>query len=654
MVCRHCSKPVSDELSRCPHCGGALSGAEKSASGKAGGNPGRRKKYYCKRCKRYLLSRICPIHGLEDTVAIQSGDTPGGGASAFGASAKFDPEDEASIRKFALPSPEDQAASAPEEKAQPDTAGSSFVTEKDLLFDVLKEDREEPTDASPPTGAPPGGTDAPAPGEPFSRRYREEPPVTIPSREQPQADGKTSPTPRPATNGSSVVEEPFASSPRRQETLSRPSTQATAGTRSASPGKKAARPRTKPKPSRSRQIFMLALVAISVASLFGMMYFTTRSSESTVRASLISAAEELYEQGQYAEALQVYQKFQREYPDDPLNAQVVERIREIERIEREQLLVHRQADSLMQLARQAFDRRQIVSPRERSAFAYLTRVLKLAPDHAGARQLKQDMLQYLHDQANAAMAGEQYTRAIDYYKTILTIEPDDPNVLVEINRALKLKKVVEMLNSLSELAKTQDEVKKLQKEYYRLKSLITAERRKLEELNQRAERMRNAPTASPSAASASRATGRRSESSRPSGESANPPTTGAAPSSGSAESQNVEELLGIELVPAEEPSGSDLPPGVVEENLIDGGKKVYIHREKPFVPKDLKGDELVMILAECIVGEDGKVEQVKLLSPADKPELNRIAIDAFKKYRYQPATYKGKPVKFKAIEVLSF
>ena len=61
-----------------------------------------------------------------------------------------------------------------------------------------------------------------------------------------------------------------------------------------------------------------------------------------------------------------------------------------------------------------------------------------------------------------------------------------------------------------------------------------------------------------------------------------------------------------------------------------------------------------MILAECIVATDGTVEKVNLVSPSKSKKVNELAIQSLHRYRFKPATYKGNPVRFKSVEVLSF
>lgn len=95
----------------------------------------------------------------------------------------------------------------------------------------------------------------------------------------------------------------------------------------------------------------------------------------------------------------------------------------------------------------------------------------------------------------------------------------------------------------------------------------------------------------------------------------------------------------------------EVPP--VIEALIDGGRRHYLHRVKPEIPEELRGDGLIMIRGECTVGLEGNVEAVRLITPSAVEALNQLAIETFRQFRYQPATYQGKPARFKCTELMT-
>lgn len=100
-------------------------------------------------------------------------------------------------------------------------------------------------------------------------------------------------------------------------------------------------------------------------------------------------------------------------------------------------------------------------------------------------------------------------------------------------------------------------------------------------------------------------------------------------------------------------SGKPAEVPLVIEALIDGGRRHYLHRIKPEIPPELRGDGLIMIRGECTVGLDGNVESVRLITPSAVEALNQLAIDTFRQFRYQPASYQGKPARFKCTELMT-
>ena len=56
---------------------------------------------------------------------------------------------------------------------------------------------------------------------------------------------------------------------------------------------------------------------------------------------------------------------------------------------------------------------------------------------------------------------------------------------------------------------------------------------------------------------------------------------------------------------------------------------------------------------EVIVGKDGRVEDYKIIR-SDGENFSEAAIEALKKYIYQPGTFKNVPVRFKIIERFKF
>jgi TonB family protein len=92
----------------------------------------------------------------------------------------------------------------------------------------------------------------------------------------------------------------------------------------------------------------------------------------------------------------------------------------------------------------------------------------------------------------------------------------------------------------------------------------------------------------------------------------------------------------------------------VIEVLLDGGKRKYAHRQNPQYPKMyLKTGHQGRVLMEVTVDRRGLVEKYRPLR-SDGDLFTDAAIEAVKRTRYKPGTYKGKPVKFKIVELYVF
>ena len=91
---------------------------------------------------------------------------------------------------------------------------------------------------------------------------------------------------------------------------------------------------------------------------------------------------------------------------------------------------------------------------------------------------------------------------------------------------------------------------------------------------------------------------------------------------------------------------------IVKENAIDGGKKRYLSRPDATLPKELSLKSSINVIAECIVGTDGFIQEAKIISKLPGPDYAQHALQILMRYRFQPATFNGLPIRFKALEVL--
>jgi protein TonB len=72
---------------------------------------------------------------------------------------------------------------------------------------------------------------------------------------------------------------------------------------------------------------------------------------------------------------------------------------------------------------------------------------------------------------------------------------------------------------------------------------------------------------------------------------------------------------------------------------------VPVNMPKPTLPDSLRNDTLDRTtVAEFVVGTDGTPEQIRVVQSAGVSELDQLAIDAVKQWRFKPATRDGVPV----------
>ena len=286
-----------------------------------------------------------------------------------------------------------------------------------------------------------------------------------------------------------------------------------------------------------------------------------------------------------------------------------------------------QYTQLMNQANLAYQEGSFLSPADINVIAIIDRILEMEPEHKGALDLRDQVLLHYFEAAETALDNENYGASVEAYKNILKIKPNDPEIISEINRTLELKKVHDALNEMDKLADTQAEIKDLQKQKYRLRSEI--------------QNLNNSSTASRRGRTGSR------------------PTTpvqvdgldklGISNKEGKVNALELDQkdidALGIEVP-------EDNSPPLVSESMIDAGAKEYVRKDLPFVPRRLRSDDKLSIEAECVVNKDGEVESVNILTPTRNPQLNQLALNAFRNFRFKPASYKGNPVRFKVVEIL--
>jgi protein TonB len=70
-----------------------------------------------------------------------------------------------------------------------------------------------------------------------------------------------------------------------------------------------------------------------------------------------------------------------------------------------------------------------------------------------------------------------------------------------------------------------------------------------------------------------------------------------------------------------------------------------VHKVEPRYPKERRKSGLQgVVKLEGVIGVDGGVSEIRVVESPAEP-LSRLAIEAFREWRYEPATCDGRPVR---------
>ena len=400
---------------------------------------------------------------------------------------------------------------------------------------------------------------------------------------------------------------------------------------------------------------------VLILIIIGALGFLLTQKKGVSSAELFSQAEAFYEKGDYVNALSLYQEIKTQFPKDPLIKVVDRRIEEvkakIEEARKTQEKLEQHLKAILERAQEAYQKRRFLKPENDNAIGYINQILALEPNYQPALELRDKIVQYFRTQAKEAEAKQQYDRAIQMYKNILQIIPDDAETLNAFNMVLGLNQYNQIQSTYSKLARTE-------KELQRLRSMLTEEQKKRKEqeakLKSLVQKSEPSPLASAVTTTPDKATKPVEEAPAPAPTPAPAATSPPAPKPAKSTSTTA-----VAPTPTPAPAPVKETPTakstrkspvipLVLEPLIDGGKRQYIHKETPVVPATWHISKTERVRAECIVGVDGRVEKVRVLQPASQERLTKLAVEALKKYRYKPATRNGSPVRFKVVELIVF
>ncbi|HQU73937.1 MAG TPA: energy transducer TonB [Calditrichia bacterium] len=369
--------------------------------------------------------------------------------------------------------------------------------------------------------------------------------------------------------------------------------------------------------------------------------------------SLIFQGENLYNQKDYAQALSTFQKARETYPEDELIVVVDHRIEQIEAILGKQQQREEQLQGFLDKAEAAFERERYLTPDNDNVMLYLAPLFALEPEHARANEMRRQILGYYQAEGDKALSNKQYNNAASLYENMLVVDPGSDYARQKL-----------------------DAVDALQENAARRRNRVASSRR-----SQRPQVSKPAPRVTTSSRPSQREVTRKSQPQVTAPAMAETPVETAttrnevADSRANAANSVRRETPAVVTPPViksqpatantrttqlpketrEEPrEAAPVEIPIVPEALISGGKREYLTRAEPDVPPNLDYGGFAIVRAECVVGVDGRVESVNIVSSGQNQRLNSITAQALKNYRYRPATYKGKPVRFKVLETINF
>jgi|GEM_PF-3607486 len=334
----------------------------------------------------------------------------------------------------------------------------------------------------------------------------------------------------------------------------------------------------KPAVLRRSLIFVSLLFALLAGSAAG--YFLYKYVHDD-RSRIFSTAERLYNNGDYPQALEYYQRFQQTYSEDPVLASLAGRI---QHLESDFNASGGRISSLMEKAQYAYENGQYLTSRKENAISYLAEVLRYYPNYNAALRLREALLKVLQNQANTSLQAQKYEQSLEIYKSMLQLDSENQQLQIRIEE---------------------------------LKEFIAS--------RQMAENPKPKPSTSPPQEQ---------------------PATDETIAANKTDSLTPSPVQSYAVLPA-----SQKAP-IVKENAIDGGKKRYLSRPDAELPKELSLKSSINVIAECIVGTDGFIQEAKIISKLPGPDYAQHALQALMRYRFQPATFNGLPIRFQVLEVL--
>lgn len=179
--------------------------------------------------------------------------------------------------------------------------------------------------------------------------------------------------------------------------------------------------------------------AITLLAILAAGTLMLRPDASANASALFAEAETQYNTRNYLASMEIYQKFTLQFPEDHLAPIAQNRIAEIKTLlaEAQRQKTERIA-ALLEDARAAFRKQRFLVPEDRNVITYTSEILQLNPTHAEALEMQALVMNYYEEKAEAAREKRHYNTAIQNYRNMLKILPNDQRTLKKLEAVVQM------------------------------------------------------------------------------------------------------------------------------------------------------------------------------------------------------------------------
>lgn len=195
---------------------------------------------------------------------------------------------------------------------------------------------------------------------------------------------------------------------------------------------------TEAAPRRKPPLY-LTISAITLLAILTAGALMLRPDTSANASALFAEAETQYNSRNYLASMEIYQKFTLQFPEDHLAPIAQNRIVEIKSLlaEAQRQKAERIA-ALLEDARAAFRKQRFLVPEDRNVITYTAEILQLNPTHAEALEMQALVMNYYEEKAEDAREKRHYNSAIQNYRNMLKILPNDQKTLKKLEAVVQM------------------------------------------------------------------------------------------------------------------------------------------------------------------------------------------------------------------------